>query len=205
MAALGVAVLAYLLGSFSTGYYLVRLRTGQDLRTIGSGSTGGRNAARALGPSALVLTMAGDLVKTVIAMGIPIGLGLGPLEIGAAMVAVTAGHIWPIHLGFRGGKGVAPFVGATAMVAPLALVGGGILAGLAILVTRRPNIGGLAGFAFTPAIALALGRPVPIVAGLLLVFLFAVIAHRSNLRQELSSTAPPFRLPFMPTDGGSDG
>jgi len=188
--ALGVVLLAYLLGCFSTGYYLVRLRTGQDLRTMGSGATGGRNVARFLGPAGFLLTGAGDLAKSVVAVGVPIWLGLGALEVAAAMVAVTAGHIWPFQLGFRGGKGIAPFVGATALVAPLALVAGAVLAAVAVLLSRRPNIGGMAGFAATPAVALALGQPIPIAVGIFVVVALGAIAHRSNLREELRS-APP--------------
>jgi acyl phosphate:glycerol-3-phosphate acyltransferase len=199
MAALAVAILAYLLGCFSTGYYLVRLRTGQDLRTVGSGATGGRNVARVLGPAGFVVTGAGDLLKAAIAVAVPIWLDLGPLAVGAAIVGVTAGHIWPIQLGFHGGKGVAPFVGTTALVAPIALAVGAIVAALFVLGSRRLNLGGIVGFALTPFAALALGTPLPIVGGIAASVAFMVVAHRANLRAELGGAAPAagtIRLPF---------
>ena len=201
---LGVVLLAYLLGCFSTGYYLVRLRTGQDLRSIGSGATGGRNVARVLGTPGFLITGAGDLAKAVIAVAIPIWLGLGHVTVGAAMVAVTAGHIWPVQLGFRGGKGVAPLVGSTALVAPLALAIGVLLGALFVLVSRRLNLGGLAGVALTPVAALALGAPVPIAAGILGSVLLVVVAHRSNIRSELG-TAPSFVRPLRPVSRGGRG
>jgi glycerol-3-phosphate acyltransferase PlsY len=184
---LGVVLLAYLLGCFSTGYYLVRLRTGQDLRTIGSGATGGRNVARVLGTAGFLITGAGDLAKAVIAVAVPIWFGLGPVAVGAAMVAVTAGHIWPIQLGFSGGKGVAPLVGSTALVAPVALAIGVVLGALFVLISRRLNLGGLAGVALTPVAALAMGAPIPIAAGILGSVVLVVVAHRSNILGELSS------------------
>ena len=184
---LGVILLAYLLGCFSTGYYLVRLRTGKDLRTIGSGATGGRNVARVLGTTGFLITGAGDLAKAVIAVAVPIWLELGPIAVGAAVVAVTAGHIWPVQLGFRGGKGIAPLVGSTAVVAPLALAIGALLGALFVLVTRRLNLGGLAGVGLTPVAALALGAPIPIVVAILGSVVLVVVAHRSNILGELSS------------------
>jgi glycerol-3-phosphate acyltransferase PlsY len=198
---LGVVLLAYLLGCFSTGYYLVLLRTGKDLRTIGSRATGGRNVARVLGTPGFVITGAGDLAKAVIAVAVPIWFGLGPATIGAAMMAVTAGHIWPVQLGFRGGKGVAPLVGSTALVAPLALAIGVLLGALFVLVSRRLNLGGLAGVALTPVAALALGAPIPIAAGILGSIVLVVVAHRSNIRAELG-TAPSLGRPLRPVSRG---
>ena len=192
---LGVILLAYLLGCFSTGYYLVRLRTGQDLRRLGSGATGGRNVARVLGTPGFLVTGAGDLAKAVIAVTVPIWFGLGPIPIGAAMVAVTAGHIWPVQLGFRGGKGVAPFVGSAAVVAPVALAIGALLGALLVLASRRLNLGGLVGVALTPVAALALGAPIPIAAGILGSLVLVVVAHRSNILGELSG-GPSFGWGF---------
>jgi glycerol-3-phosphate acyltransferase PlsY len=206
MGAVAATVLAYLLGCFSTGYYLVRVRTGQDLRTIGSGATGGRNVARVLGTPGFLITGGGDLAKAVIAVAVPIWFGLGYVAIAGAMVAVTAGHIWPVQLGFRGGKGVAPFVGSTALVAPVALAIGVVLGALFVLVSRRLNLGGLAGVALTPVAALALGAPIPIAAGIVGSVVLVVFAHRSNILGELSA-GPSFGWGFsgIRGSGGTRG
>jgi len=204
MLILAVALVAYLLGCFSTGYYLVRWRTGQDLRAIGSGATGGRNVGRVLGRGGFLATGAGDLAKAVLAVALPIWLDLGPVAIGAAIVGVTAGHIWPVQLGFRGGKGVAPFVGSTALVAPLALGAGALVAGLFVLVTRRLNLGGVAGFALAPVVALWLGTAPPIVVGIAASVALMVVAHRANLRDELTAAPRARRTsrPSVPTAAG---
>lgn len=216
MTALGVAFLAYMIGCFSTGYYLVRLRTGEDLRAVGSGATGGRNAARVLGPLGLILTGAGDIAKSFVAVGLPLWFGLGPLAVAAAMVGLMAGHIWPVQLRFRGGKGVAPLVASTALAAPIALIAGAFLAVVLGLVVRRQNLGGLVGFTVAPAVAFAVGTPLPIVIGIVVVVVMAAVAHRSNIREDLKSI-PPFRRAIWgrtvwgrtiwgtPHGGGSDG
>src|SRR5689334_19563636 len=107
--ALGVG---YALGCCLTGYYLVRLRTGQDIRQYGSGSAGATNVGRLLGLPGFWLTLFGDAVKGVLALGFAralapnTGIGL------AVMFVAIVGHIWPLQLGFRGGKGVATALGS---------------------------------------------------------------------------------------------
>src|ERR1051326_4572526 len=112
----GIAVGAYLLGCFATGYYLVRLRTGQDIRELGSGNVGATNVGRALGTRGFVLTFLGDAAKGALAVSLA-RLLPGPLWLAdVAMIAVVAGHIWPIPLRGRGGKGGATTLGALAVL-----------------------------------------------------------------------------------------
>jgi glycerol-3-phosphate acyltransferase PlsY len=186
------AASGYVLGCFATGYYLVRWRTGQDLHTIGSGATGGRNVSRVLGPGGFLATAGVDLAKSALAVAIPIALGWGAVAVGAAMIGITAGHVWPAQLGFRGGKGVAPFVGATIVVAPIALAVGVVAAAVLIVLTRRLNAGGLAGIALVPVAALALGAPAAIVTGIVGSYVIGVVAHRPNLESEIP--APSFDI-----------
>ena len=187
---IAAAASGYVLGCIATGYYLVRWRTGQDLHTVGSGATGGRNVGRVLGPVGFLVTAGLDLAKSVLAVAIPIWLGWGPVAVAAAMIGVTAGHVWPFQLGFKGGKGIAPFVGTMLVVAPVSLAIGAVAAGVLMLVSRRLNAGGLAGMALTPVAALALGSPPAIAAGILGSLVIAIVAHRANFGSELA--APSF-------------
>ncbi len=98
---------AYFLGCFSTGYYLVRARTGRDIRTIGTGSCGARNVSRELGSNGFAFTLAGDLAKGGVAVWLAQRLTGNDHVALLAVIAVTAGHVWPAQLGFRGGKGIA--------------------------------------------------------------------------------------------------
>ena len=105
--ATGCALGAYLLGCLATGYYLVRARTGRDIREIDSGSTGARNVGRVLGKTGFGLTVLGDFGKGALAVWGARHWTHDHQLAALAMLAVVAGHIWPAQLRFRGGKGVA--------------------------------------------------------------------------------------------------
>src|SRR5262245_50638104 len=114
-----VIVISYGLGCFSTAYYLVRWRTGQDIRSLGSGSAGARNASRVLGKGGFAITFLGDFVKGAIAVGLARYLDLPSFGLAAAYIAVVAGHLWPIQLGGKGGKGASTALGGGLVVDPM--------------------------------------------------------------------------------------
>src|SRR5947207_7623420 len=92
---------AYLLGCIATAYYLVRLRTGQDIRQLGSGNVGGRNAGRVLGRPGFAIVAVGDALKGLLAVLLARYLGVSGWALAAVLAAVLAGHIWPAQLGFK--------------------------------------------------------------------------------------------------------
>src|SRR6185436_15963871 len=147
---------SYLLGCVATGYYLVRWRTGQDLRRLGSGSTGGTNAGRVLGRWGLVFTALVDLLKGAAVVAVARYLGLDDWAVALAAAAVVAGHVFPFQLGFHGGRGLITALGALLLIdIPLvALVLG--LTGLLWLLSRRMTLSLMACVAATPLLALAL-------------------------------------------------
>src|SRR5262245_47825821 len=110
-----VALSAYFLGCFATGYYVVRSRTGADLRELGSGSIGARNAGRVLGFYGFLITFLGDFLKGALAILATRHFAHDPRSVDVAFLAVVAGHVWPLQLRFRGGKGVATSLGALAV------------------------------------------------------------------------------------------
>lgn len=188
-----VILLSYALGCFAFGYYLVRWRTGGDLRQIGSGATGGRNASRALGASGAVITALGDVLKGALAMAIALRFKLDLWAIAFVMIAVLAGHIWPLQLGFKGGKGLSPALGAILMfdyrVALLAVA----IAVLLFLISRRNELFFLIGVASTPITAFFLGHEREIVAGMVAVIVIIWYAHRANIRESLRKLRQPHR------------
>lgn len=110
------AAMAYFIGCFSTGYYLVRARTGKDIRETGSGSAGARNVGRILGKPGFFITVFGDFAKGIVAVMLARKFaGNDDFCAALAVVGVVAGHLWPVQLKFRGGKGV-----TTSMAALLA-------------------------------------------------------------------------------------
>jgi glycerol-3-phosphate acyltransferase PlsY len=115
-----VALYGYLVGAIPFGYLVVKLLKGKDIRTVGSGRTGGTNAVRAAGPIAGLLTGAGDIAKGVIAVWgagwLTSKLDLNAPQIAQVLAGVMAviGHNYSVFLSWRGGAGTAPNVGAAA-------------------------------------------------------------------------------------------
>src|SRR5882724_3203373 len=102
---ISVAIGSYLLGCFTAGYYLVRWRIGQDIRELGSGNVGARNVGRILGVPGFLGTLLIDFAKGALAVWMTAHFTTRDNLAGLALVSVTVGHIWPIHLRFHGGKG----------------------------------------------------------------------------------------------------
>lgn len=179
-------LLSYLLGCFSSAYYLVRWRTGQDVRQHGSGNAGATNAGRVLGKWAFVVALMGDAGKGALAVFLAGWLTGGDLwAVGLAVPAVIVGHIWPVQMNFRGGEGFATAIGALAVLDPLLLliVGGPPL--LFYLATRKRSLAGVIALLLVLPALFVLGRPVSEWAGLLLVMAVMIWAFRRHIRKVL--------------------
>lgn len=183
----GIVLASYVLGCISVGYYLVRWQTGQDLREMGSGATGGRNTGRVLGKSGAIATGIGDILKGVIAMGMARWLKLEPWALALVMIAVLAGHVWPFQLGFKGGKGLSAAFGAVLVFDYRIALLTALLAITLLFISRRSEFLFLMGIASSPIIAFALGHRWEIVAGMVILVLIILYAHRENIRKSLRS------------------
>jgi glycerol-3-phosphate acyltransferase PlsY len=186
---LAAILLAYALGCFTTAYYLVRVWKGQDLRQLGSGTVGGRNASRVVGRVGFVIVAVGDVLKGILAVLAARALGAGPWAVVLAMLAVVSGHIWPAQLGFHGGKGAATMMGALmAYDFSAALVLAGLFA-VVFAFSRSFTIGGLVAIALTPVALFVLGWPLLSVVATLGMGALVLVAHRSNIRAKLHQHA----------------
>src|SRR4051812_18652582 len=107
----------YAAGCFCAGYYLVRWWTGEDVRRSGSGTAGATNAGRRLGRLGFALTFALDALKGIAVVWVA-AHWFDAAATAAAVVAVVVGHVWPVQLRFRGGKGIATSLGAFAIYDP---------------------------------------------------------------------------------------
>jgi acyl phosphate:glycerol-3-phosphate acyltransferase len=147
MTFVAVAV-AYALGCIVGAYYVVRLRAGHDVRSTGSGNAGTRNVLRSGDRTSAALTLLVDLVKGALAVWLAQLIAPGELVTASAAVAVVAGHIWPVQLQFRGGKGVAAAIGATLAANPIGALAGGSwmplagagLAWVIVFVMHQPSV-----------------------------------------------------------------
>jgi glycerol-3-phosphate acyltransferase PlsY len=117
-----VALFGYLLGSVPTGLLLAKFFSKIDPRKTGSGNIGATNIFRTVGKGLGILTLVGDVLKGMIPIGIAIQLGISDLWLAAVGLSTFLGHIFPIFLGFRGGKGVATALGVYLAISPIAVL-----------------------------------------------------------------------------------
>jgi glycerol-3-phosphate acyltransferase PlsY len=198
--------IAYLLGSITFGYLLVRVTSGADIRETGSGGTGATNVSRRAGKAAGILTLVLDALKGAIAVLLARMLlgNAGPTAnakwwVAAAAVAAIAGHIFPVWLRFRGGKGVATAVGVFFMLAPFALLCAGVLFIVVVLLTRYVSLASLTAAVSIPFclwlqklfIQRAADIRPPLVAAVVSAALI-IFAHRANIARLISGTEPKF-------------
>ncbi len=175
----------YLLGCLTSGYYLVRAFKNTDIRKHALGSTGARDVGRVLGPWGLIVTSGLDLIKGASAVWIATRYGTHDWLAPAGIIMMLAGHIWPAQLGFRGGRGVMPAVGAVAVLDPILMA---VFIGLLVpvyAVLRRLTLSGMIVVAFAPVIAFVLGRTGQILPLLCVVSPLIVVAHWKILREDL--------------------
>ena len=195
-AILASAVAGYLLGSIPFGYLLVRTFLGSDVRNTGSGNIGATNVARTspvLGVTTLALDATKGLAAVLVAASVFPQLRLAGF---AAALAVVCGHVFPIWLAFRGGKGVATGLGSLLLLTPKAvLIAVGIFLAVA-LAFRYVSLASIVAAAWLPLIALLLGETHRPAETFLLAStsLLIIAKHHGNIRRLLSGTEPRFHI-----------
>ena len=180
-----VMLLGYVLGCFTSGYYLVRWRTGEDIRWLGSGSVGATNVGRVLGKPGFFLTVLCDFFKGLFAVWLAQYFRLDPTGAALTMVAVAIGHIWPAQLWFRGGKGVATSLGALLMFDYSIAFTFAALFLVVCAALRNFVLAGLVAFALTPLALFAADYSLTSVFGVSALALLILIAHRKNIPDEI--------------------
>jgi len=186
---------AYLLGSIPFGYLLVKIFRKEDIRASGSGNIGATNVARSGAKGLGIATLLLDVGKAYLAVKIAQYFvpGVSDLAMVAAIAAIL-GHVFPVWLGFRGGKGVASALGVfLALVPMLALcIFGAFLVVFAL--TRYVSLGSVLASASVPLFALFFVRPMtPIVRfGFFFIPLVVILKHHANIRRLISGTESRF-------------
>ena len=188
LVSLVVAVLAYLLGSLPFAVIVSRLFGLADPRSFGSGNPGATNVLRTGNKAAAALTLFGDAAKGWLAMFLAQKLGAGEAAVGIAGLAAFLGHVFPVFLGLRGGKGVATALGVMiGFSAPLAATVAAIWFGVALL-SRYSSLAALVAAFATPFLAwntlgtIQSALPLTLMCGVL------IIRHKSNIEKLLAGT-----------------
>jgi glycerol-3-phosphate acyltransferase PlsY len=185
---LGVLAFGYLLGSIPFGLVVTRLGGTTDIRAIGSGNIGATNVLRTGSKGLAAVTLLGDMLKGTAAVLIAAWWGGRDLAIVAGLGAVL-GHVFPVWLGFRGGKGVATYIGVLIGFSwPIALAFG-IVWGVVAYFSRYSSLSGLIASLATPPMLWLSGQGA--VALLFVVLTVLVwIMHRANIARLKAGTEP---------------
>lgn len=181
-------LLAYLLGSVSSAVVIARLMGLRDPRDVGSGNPGATNILRYGGKAAAILTLAGDILKGVIAVLIARALTTDDVVIVLSGFAAFLGHLFPVFFGFRGGKGVATALGVWLALSPwvgLLLLATWVL--MAVLF-RYSSLSALTASVAAPLYVAWLSPGMPYLATMMAMSVILVFRHRSNIRNLLAGT-----------------
>ena len=208
-----IAAIAYLLGSIPFGYILVRLFHGEDVRQTGSGNIGATNVARkapVLGIATLILDASKGYAAVAMAQGFarsgwnylvqpaPAHYGISPM-LAAAIAAVAAilGHVFPVWLKFKGGKGVATGVGSFLALAPKAVLLVLVIFAVLVAAFRYISLGSIVATAAFPLFAWLFyrGQSSPAVfAAMIAASALIIVKHHQNIRRLLAGTEHRFQL-----------
>lgn len=189
----GCVVAAYLIGCFTTGYYLVRAWTGRDVREIGSGSAGARNVGRVLGRPGFILTVIGDFAKGALAVWLARQLTHDEFCAALAVPAVVAGHLWPAQLRFCGGKGITTSLSALLVFDyRLALTLAALFAVIFVF-SRKTLLPAMFAFVCLPVVCWFFIRDNFTIAVTTALSAAILFAHRRNLGEEFTAlkSEPP--------------
>ena len=180
-------IIAYIIGSIPTGYIIVKSKTGQDIRTIGSGSTGATNVKRVLGKKWFFTTLLLDAFKGALPVVLAklfvsafASIGLAPV---IAAVAVILGHSKSCFLNFQGGKSVASGVGT---ILALNFPVGALIAliwGVITYTTKYVSVGSIIALLISPILMFLFNSPIAYICYCALGAVYIVYLHRENIKR----------------------
>ncbi|MFH1980466.1 MAG: glycerol-3-phosphate 1-O-acyltransferase PlsY [Pseudomonadota bacterium] len=186
---------SYLIGAIPFGLLIAWAFIGADIRRRGSGNIGATNVRRVAGNFAGVVTLAGDVAKGAIPVAVAMAHDGLAVHWGGAYPAVVAlaafiGHLYPVYLEFKGGKGVATAAGGIGVLAPLAVLAALVVFIAIVALGRRVSAGSMAAAVTMPAVAFFIGLPLTSVAVMAVMSLLIVFRHKDNIRRLLDGSEP---------------
>jgi glycerol-3-phosphate acyltransferase PlsY len=184
-------ILSYLLGSIPFGLLLVKISQGKDIREFGSGNIGATNVYRKSRLTG-VLTLLLDGGKGALAVAITLWFVADPAWQALAALAAIIGHVFPVWLGFKGGKGVATGCGAYLVLCPFAVLTTLVVFVLILVSTRYISAASIAATALFPLWAYLYGYPLPVLLLGTTGAIVIVVKHHQNIRRLFSGTENKF-------------
>jgi len=183
-------VVGYLFGSVPFGVIVARIWGAPDLRAVGSGNIGATNVARAAGGAAGVLVGALDAAKGAAGILVAERLAVSASALAIVGLAAIVGHVFPIWLGFRGGKGVATACGVFLILAPAATAAAIAAFAGTVAVTRYVSLGSLVAAMLLPLVAYLTRGATATVAAACASAVIIIVSHRTNLARLLTGAEP---------------
>ncbi|MFC4321594.1 glycerol-3-phosphate acyltransferase [Litchfieldia salsa] len=174
---------SYLIGCVMFGFIVGKVIGRIDIRSEGSGNVGARNIGRTLGKGAFLLTLVGDVSKTVIVILVGNYLGFSILIQLVGFLLVIIGHIWPITLSFSGGKGIASFLGGILIIEPVILlyILGAFL--ICYFLFKSFTNAGLISITCSPLFFWVSDYNMTLVFVIVLINIIILYAHRQNIKE----------------------
>ena len=185
---------SYLIGAIPCGVVLTRLTGAGDVRNSGSGNIGATNVYRTAGRKLGVLTLVGDIIKGII----PVVYAVVIAEMNTEQTAMIAcatflGHLYPVYLGFRGGKGVATALGIYLVLSPISVLFAAIIFIGLVWIWRYISLGSILASAVIPPFIYFYEGSLPLLFASLFISIMVIWRHRENISRLLSGTENKFK------------
>ncbi len=187
-------IISYLIGAIPCGVVLTKLTGAGDVRNSGSGNIGATNVYRTAGRKLGVMTLIGDIVKGIL----PVVYAIHVAEMTTGQTAMVAcatflGHLYPVYLGFKGGKGVATALGIYLVLSPLSvLVAGAVFVGL-VWIWRFVSFGSISAAALVPLLTYLFEKSLPLLYASLFISFMVIWRHRENIGRLINGTENKFK------------
>jgi len=186
------AVVAYLIGSIPTGYLIVKSATGQDIRQVGSGSTGATNVKRVMGKKWFFIVLLLDALKgaipVMIANFVPYLHSNSGITAVVAAACVLLGHSKSIYLGFTGGKSVASGVGTILALSPSVGLSIAVIWAVITYASKYVSLGSIIALALSPILMFLFNQPIAYVVYCVIGAVYVIYLHRENIKRLLAGT-----------------
>ncbi len=189
-----LVVLAYLIGAIPCGVVLTRLCGKEDIRQSGSGNIGATNVYRVAGRGFGIATLVGDALKGVIPTLIAASIASFSITQVAIVAAATfLGHLYPVYLKFKGGKGVATALGIFIVLSPVSVLIAVLVFAALLWKWRYISLGSISAAAVIPFLVFFFERSFPLFVATLFISAMVIVRHRANIDRLLSGTENKFK------------
>jgi glycerol-3-phosphate acyltransferase PlsY len=174
---------AYLLGSVPMGILVSKAFGGVDPRRSGSGNIGATNVGRTSGKAAGVLTLIGDVLKGAVPVFAAFALFPEPPFVAAVGLSAFMGHLWPVFLGFRGGKGVATALGVMIVIAPVSTLLSALVFLATVIFKRYVSLGSMVAAAMLPVFLSFFPASRPYMPMGVVIAVLVIVKHKDNIKR----------------------